>query len=585
MSIEYENGFLHTSSSYYSGSNFFTKEAAKGRKDMFKAVNINADFEAALAHARSKEQIFYHLYTDANDYDTFITEIRKLFNMADQAGDRIRELSNASLKNDYNFKARAQKTKFKVMVTHEMLEKAKLELTKCNTDISQFDGDVYLDIDKEADLQIIKGVMNFVRALPDDEQFTKNFQPIGRKHIRNTSKFGVLSPDTKALERWLSDEMDDHEAYYTKILINGVRVTKIPPSNSTTTDESTIEIPEELIPFTKFTSSQIKDILASGDSSLKAQLNEAKEKVKTFLKGRLRISSDEKGMLIDAFDKAWAGLPDDFFFEGDNLVKAVLGNVGEFQLRLFDAYARVASSRYNGKLGEIIGQIAEDGRGQSRSDYQIMVALKAPMASAGSEEEAIGIQAKNVDRTKYNSIEVNTDLGLIAPNLGPEITTAIANYSFNSSIASKTGNMRDFLAKYLDTMIWRGLNFNVNDGLIAEHTNTFYWFGGEMIIPVSEIILRLRKNNEVKKAENLMKKPETTITGLEIGSIGDEGYEEGDPPLFVNYWHGNQNTSWTPANDNNSNFQKFLTGIRVHSTLNFASFLKVSGGSARYSFY
>ena len=587
MSIEYENGFLHTSSSYYTGggvknaekANFFSKESTQQRSKMFNKKNIQDDFDKALAHARKREIAFYHLYTDANDYDTFMKEIRAKFQMADHAGDRIRSLSNASLKKNYDFKTKKPRIKFRIEVSKELVDKAQIELTKANTPLAYFEEDAYLDFDNDTHLRTIKGVINHIKKIPDDEYFTRHYDPFNRKHIRRTGKYDIESVARDAVREWLEDEMGPITEIATREIVGGLKVTAIPPSDDEKDGE--VEIHPDLEPFTRFTGNRVKDILANGTDEEKKAVKDAINEVKKFLKRRLTLGDDEKGILIDAFNDAWNSLPQDFFFEGDNLIKAVLGNVGEFQKQLFIAYARHACKAYNTKLGKIIGQVAESGRGQSRSDYQIMVELDAPMSTAGSEEEAIGIQVKNVDR--YNRIEVNSDLGLVAPNLGEEITTAIANYSFNKDIAAKTGDMKAFLKKYLEEMIWRGLNFNVGDGLDPDNTNTFYWLGGDMIIPVSEIILHLRQNDELKqRGEKLMEAPETTID-LNPGEMGDEQFL--NTKEFINYWHGNQYTSWTPASDNHSNFQKFIIGIRIHSALNFASFLNVSGGPKRFSVF
>lgn len=588
MSIEYEYGYLHTSSSYYTGggikgaekANFFSKDSIQQRNKMFNKKNVQDDFDRALAYARKKEIGFYHLYTDANDYDTFIAEIRALFQMADHAGDRIRSLSNASLKKKYDFKAKKPKIKFRVEVSKELIDKAQLELTKANAPLAYFEKDVYLDFDDDAHLRTIKGVINHIKKIPDDEYFTRHYDPFNRKHIRRTGKYDIESVARDAIREWLEDEMGTITEIATREIVGGLKITAIPPSNNEKDDE--VEIHPDLEPFTRFTGNRVKDILENGTDEEKEAVMDAINKVKSFLKKRLTLGDDEKGILVDAFNDAWNSLPLDFFFEGDNLIKSVLGNVGEFQKQLFIAYTRHACKAYNTKLGKIIGQVAESGRGQSRSDYQIMVSLGAPMGAAGSEEEAVGIQVKNVDR--YNRIEVNSDLGLVAPNLGEEITTAIANYSFNRDIAAKTGDMEAFLKKYLEEMIWRGLNFDVGEGLDMDNTNTFYWLGGEMIIPVSEIILHLRKNNELEqRGEKLMEAPETTVDNLKPGEMGDEQFL--NTKEFINYWHGNQYTSWTPAAGNSSAFQKFIIGIKIHSSLNFASFLKVSGGPQRFSVF
>ena len=248
----------------------------------------------------------------------------------------------------------------------------------------------------------------------------------------------------------------------------------------------------------------------------------------------------------------------------------------------------MAIGKYNSTLGRIIGDEAKkgEGRGQNRSDYQLLLEMGADIGEMTEEErESIGMQSKNVSDARYKEIQVNTDLGLIAPNLGSNITTSIANYQFNASIANEIGDMEKILETYVEKYVWRVLNFNVNDNLKPQHTNTFYWLGGSALIPVSELISRMYKSNNSFSVKQLMKTPESTITGLERGSITDFGYNMGDHPLFLDYWEGNMYTSWTPTLQNSEKFETLITGIKIHTTLDIASFLDVSGGKGRFEIF
>ena len=135
----------------------------------------------------------------------------------------------------------------------------------------------------------------------------------------------------------------------------------------------------------------------------------------------------------------------DFFFEGENLTKSILGDMSEFQSLVIDNYIALVTGTTGAKLSEIIGGIVKDGRAQPRTDVQIIRDLGGDIG-----EVIAGIQVKNYGDSSLESIDVNTDLGLVAPNLGEGFSDSVANTYFNTSIASQLGNMTDFLEKYLD---------------------------------------------------------------------------------------------------------------------------------------
>ena len=576
MSI-YHDGFLHTNSSYFGGADFFS-EGTETFKAMFRVDSIMQDYKEAYDYAKAREVAFYQkFFPGVTDYETFIMKVREVFNEADRAGEKIRRLSNASLKKDYIIKNKSEPVDYKITVTKDALERMSINL---KTEDFIFESDtLYLSIDRTADIGIMKEVINYIKSIPKDKE--ENFTPFAREHLYNTTKFSSSSLDTKALARWLSIELDKENDIFEKEIIKGVNISTTPTDNgnSSTTETFSERIDAKTLPFSKYSATEINAALASGDKEMKKAANQAVNDVHDFLLRRLEITNGDT-RLKKAFDLAWNKVDKDFFFEGDNIIKGVLGNPNEFALDITLNYIALASKEFSGKLGQIIGDIVQKGRGQGRSDYEIdiMVSLGADIGR----NETIGIQSKNVDQTGYSEIEVNTDLGLMLPNLGDNIVTSIANYKFNASIASKVGNMSGFLKNYLEKYIWRGLNFNVKDELDPGNTNTFYFLGGDKLIPVSDIIYRLYNNRKLEdeyKADKLMKKPETVIKGLTRGKDTDASFEVGNPPKFTRYWHGNEDIGWTPDHENHDFFEDLLRGIRVNSTLNFASFLQVSGGT------
>ena len=576
MSI-YHDGFLHTNSSYFGRADFFS-EGTETFKAMFRVDSIIQDYKEAYDYAKAREIAFYQkFFPGVTEYEVFIEKMREIFDKADRAGQKISQLKNASLKKDYIIKNDKETINYKITLTKEGFEKVNSGRWKTDGLIIESEP-LYLSLDKTADIEIMKKTINYIKGIAPE--FEEKFNPFNRKHIRNTSYFKPGSLDTKALETWLRDELDMENGIFEKELIQGVTISADPPSGgngSSTTQTFSEKLNAKDLPFSRYTATEINAALASGDKEMKKKATQAVEDVHNFLLNRLDISENDK-LLKEAFDLAWGKVDKDFFFEGDNLIKGVLGTPGEFALDIALNYAALAAKNFSGKLGQIVGDVVRNGRGQGRSDYEIMVSLGADMGR----DEKIGIQVKNVDAAGYDDIEVNTDLGLMLPNLGENVVTSIANYQFNASIASMVGNMKGFLSKYLNNYIWRGLNFNVKEDLDPGNTNTFYFLGGDKLIPVSEIIYRLYNNKKLGSeytADKLMKTPETTVSGLTRGKDTDASFEVGEPPKFTRYWHGNKDIDWEPDPENQALFQSLLMGIRVKSSLNFASFLQVSGGN------
>lgn len=576
MSEVYHNGFLHTSSSYFQSVPHFKQGDFKVN---FKAKNIAADYKAALDHAKKQEQgVYQSFFPGVTTYEAFIKKLRELF-----AGvGNLRALSNASLKNDIIIKNEKQQFDYQIIITQEMAQAIGI---KVHTDMVDIDtGDIYLDTSNASELKIIKQIINYVKKLPDN--YKDKYNPFNRSHIYSRTGFKTGSSSTEALDRWLNQELQaiakDNEFVWEKILMDGITITRKSPNGQTIEKTVAEKIRGKDLPFSQFKGSEINAAIKAGDKEIIAAAEKARQEAKIFLMNRIEASSDPT--LNKAFNLAWSKLPTDFFFEGDNVIKGVLGNPSEFALDVAVNYVALKTGQHNSLLSGVIGDLATGKRGQPRSDYDLLVMI-------GQKPVHVGMQSKNVDKTGYNDIEANTDLGLMMPNLGEDMTTSIANYKFNASIAAAIGDMEAELGEYLNNLIWRGINFNVKDELIPEHTNTFYFLGGTMIIPVSRFILYLANPKGLDSTldadyivEKTMEPPETTISGLVAGTLSDEDFESPeDHPLFLEYWHG-KSPDWTPLPSNSAEFQNLLGGIRVKSILKFGSFLEVSGGSAYYSF-
>ena len=590
MTEIYHNGFLHTNSSYFAKESFFKADKKNSAyKELFSATNIANDYMRAIDHARSKELAFYHsIFPNVSDYESFMRELRKLLNDCNKVGEKIDRLSNISFKGDYYFPTSSQQFDYVVIIDATDLNRYGIEMEEISTDTFTFEGGkYYFNMNVLKDLKFVKRIINKIKQVP--QEYEENYQPFHRSHIRTTTPFKESSEATEALQKYIDKELEEIAGEEVQILSKeiskGVTLTKTPIGEETVV-EGTGRTSAADLPMNKMTGTQINDLIKSGDPEKIAIATKARQDVKNFLMKRLEINCDP--LFAKAFHIAWSKLNEDFFFEGRNLVKGVLGNPGEFALDLVLNYANLKAGQYgNVALSGIIGDIVKGNRGQPRSDYECLVAI-----GEGDEVGYIGMQVKNYDTSRFNDIEVNTDLGLMAPNLGEDITTSLANYKFNASIANELGNMSGMFKDYLDKFIWRALNFDVNPNLMPEHTNTFYFLGGNKLIPVSEFMMSLgnpggKKNlaeEYISDKKEIIEKPETTVTGLDRGKITDEKYAEGEPPLFVKYWLGNEDIGWKPSSSNEGEFQNLLAGVRINSVLKFASFLNVHQ-KGRYDMY
>lgn len=564
-SATYHDGLLHTSSAYFLNYSIVAANDSQGNflNSLIDESRIKADYIQAFNYARSKEIAFYQtFFPGVTSYDVFIRKLREIFNGADEAGRKIEQLANANLRTHIQMrKGEEEKVQFQIKIDTTALSK----LSGIPTSIT--DGkagdEVYLSLSKDSEVKAAKTIINSISKT--------NFDPD--------------SDNPVAITKWVERQVSQKTDELSNLLSNGIIINKNHSGGDIVkmnTEQTYFKIGQ--FPF-MWSKKQIAENRAAGDEKFEALFEQAKDTVYNFLKGQLQIN--DGGLLNDAFKASWNSAHielDDFFFEGDNLIKAVLGNIGEFQLLLWTNYLAMVRKVYTPQLAKIIGDEGKDGRGQNRSDFQLMTSIGADIGSI-SEAETIGIQSKNVSETRYKEIKVNTDLGLIAPNLGSNITTSIANYQFNASIADEIGDMEEILESYVEKYVWRVLNFNVNDNLKPEHTNTFYWLGGNKLIPVSSLIFKMYSGGGSLSVKRMIKTPETTITGLERGSITDFGYNMGDHPLFLEYWQGNMYTDWIPTSENPKRFQSLIAGIGVHTTLDIASFLDVTTGKGRFEVF
>lgn len=563
------NRVLHTNSVYFNNRGWTSKE-----KREFNAFDIMASFDAAYEYARKQELAFYHSYFDVNSYEAFIKELRSLFAKAEGDGQRIKNLSNAGLKQIPNVAdALSINTKFsyKILIKGDLCEKIPFELL--NSDTVHVKGDpIYITLNMNS-TQAIKNVIN--------KEFGTRF------HYKT-------SHSTYDLRRWFELMLKDiTKEEVTKKLSENIFLTR----QKATEKDAVISDELKGFLFAKDLSAEERQAYLRGDYGPEArrqfqqEMGKALEQIKDFIFNSClkvdegtRYGVNKINILKDAATETWREIitkDSSFFFEGDNLSKSILGNIGEFQLALQDKYIRMVLHQTNSKLGRIIGSIIEDGRQEPRSDYQLIVELGGDVGNT-----IVGIQSKNIGNSSMQKVKINTDLGLVAPNLDDGFVDAIVNSYFNTDILFETGNMTEYLTEYLNTFFWKGMNLNIGPGLNPTHTNTFYWVGGSTLVPASTIIKALNKE--------LITNPEFTISKAAWIDRSDQEFvtettEDGDP-LFTDYWNGTWSSGWTATKENASIYEQLLLNTRIHTSFSMARIFSAYGesmkeGMASFAFF
>lgn len=555
------NGVLHTNSAYFNNGGWTSKE-----KREFNAFDIMNSFDAAYEYVRKQELDFYHSYFDVNSYEAFIKELRSLFEKARGDGQRIKSLSNVGLKKIAPELSINTKFSYKLMIKGDLCEKIPFELL--NSDTVHVEGDpVYITLNIKS-AQAIKNVIN--------QEFGTHF------HHRTSS-------GTRDLRRWFEQMLENTaEEEITKSLSDSVILTR------QKTSDKDIIVSDELkgFLFAKDLSAEERQAYLRGDYGPEArkqfqqEMGKALEQIKNFIfnsclhvEEGTRYGINKINVLKDAATETWREIikeDSSFFFEGNNLSKSVLGNVGEFQLALQNKYVRMVLQQTNNKLGRIIGSIIEDGRQEPRSDYQLIIELGGDVGNT-----IVGIQSKNIGNGSMQKVKVNTDLGLIASNLDGSFVDAIVNSYFNTDILFETGNMTEYLIEYLNTFFWKGMNLNIGPDLNPNHTNTFYWVGGTALVPASTIIKTLNKE--------LITSPEFAISKAAWIDKSDEEFltekTDDNDPLFTNYWKGTWSSGWTATAENASIYEQLLVNTRIHTSFNMARIFSANGGRASFAFF
>ena len=548
---------LHTNSAYFSSGAWAAEKAQH-----FSLMNIMNSFNEAYDYARRKELDFYHsFFPEVQTYEAFIKKMRELFQKAKGDGERIQSLSNTNLKQFTPNQPLKAQVEYQITVTGDLCNRIPIELMATDN-ASVSGGPIYLTLN----LDSVKTIKNIVNT-----ELGRHFNDKTSDSMRN-------------LKHWFKEITKDEVS---KQLTSNVTLTKKEISNQ----DVVISDKVEGFLFAKNLSKEQRQAYLNGyygpglQKQFQQEMQRALDNIKNFIFNTcLQVNSGTSyngiNILKKAAEETWNEVVEnksidsqDFFFEGDNLYKSILGKGGEFQLALQDKYVRLILSQTNTEIGHIIGDIIKDNRQEPRSDYQLILELGGDIG-----ETILGIQSKNIGNNSMQKVEIKSDLDLIAPNLGIGFTDAIVNSYFNTDILFEVGNMTEYLRNYLNTYFWKGMNLNIGDNLNPYHTNTFYWVGGSALVPASTIIKTLNKE--------MITSPEFDIVKAAWQDLSDEDFlKEGDDgdPIFTEYWHGSFD-HWTPLTQNYKIYQQLVDNTKIRTKFSMARIFADNGGMAMFEF-
>lgn len=531
-----ELGVIHTKSSYAPD---LSVSIVNGKDSM--SINI----QGAIAHLRDKELQFYHsFFPEVNSLEGFLKKVRELFEANEKDRQIFEGFTNANLQKFLpDYKPPVFERGYKITFIGDAQN---INFEKLNT---QNDSII---------VEVLKGEKS-ISVVPENAQIIKKIINAGLNRTQNFNAFRDNDTISKNLAKLLSTNESN------KIIedVFEVEVGDAPKRKE-------IEV-FDVVKFASKSNGQgfwkKSDLakLRKSDRNLpevQAAIKEIKESInyiKNFLFKDYNSASDS---MKKAMDSAWNGiggnkdiLAQDFFFEGENYKKIILGQIGEFSNLVLNYYLK--NNRSNKaippKLMAIIGSDFENGQ-QYHSDIEIMLACGAD----------VNQQTKNIN--EESQIPVNTNALLIAPNFGDEFITPLVNLFANSDYRGAT--IDDF-KKVLEKFYYAAMNLNINDQLNQKQMNTFYFIGGEHLIPASEIL---------KTLDVRTKRPSFNISGGNVSKNSDQGYRENFSDYF--YWKYPSGSvdvepdDMTSTEKNISAYNKAASSISIQTSFSIPALLK-----------
>lgn len=484
-----DSGVIHTKSSY---AEDLSVSITNDKQD-----NQNLLIDAYI-YLYDQEKAFYQsFFKGVTTLDDFLERVRKIFNDAESDREYLKRFTNARLSTfEPNKELRYFERGLKLIVD---IDKGKeiFKNFKGKTKDMEFygSGTISINIDME-NVSKIRHILNVFSKRSGNSLFKEGTNAISQNLIDalrhgkfNADIFKIVVEEKVESEKKLEfDIRDVSKESFNKDRIEYLKKHINEPGNREQLDLLRREMAQSLKKMENFMFSQLSGCSEELRDSVRAVWKEV-------------VPEDPN---IDILEKT-------FFFEGNNIIKALYGNPGEFANAVFLRYLDKKSDTKNPVLTQIIGNIFKGGE-QPRSDIQVMTELGA----------SVNFQTKNIEDT--GTITTNSTLELILPNFTEE---GIADILVNHFANTTYGGQDDLtsIKELLSERFYHAMNLNVREGLDELQTNTFYFVGGDKLIPGSKIIKHIYLNPS---------KPSFEITGKEVKSDSDKGYKDNFKEYF--YW-------------------------------------------------
>lgn len=519
-------GVIHTSSAYTS----------KIRQDFTiqDQQSLDGMYYEAWTYLRGEEQKFYNqFFPDKNitEIEQFLAEVRKLLEESREDIEHFKKYCNKNLSRYLpQQKPSFYDKKYKLLLKGDMKDIA-LKFGATDAEIAN----LCINITPK-NLSKVKNILN--------ESFGRNFDP--------------NSSDTKNLKKVISNKTFKD---FFDIQVGLDLQTKPIDVNFDITVTSNPN-------FTKTGRKNFLEKTPEKKEELKKEMEVALEKIRIFLFGG--VTSEP---LKEAIESTWNDVirgssnnevnVSDFFFESDNYMKSLLGQPGEFYNEVIVRYIGLKTN--NPVFTKIIGSEVKNGQ-EPHSDLQIMLDCGAN----------INMQTKNVN--DYSHIKVNTNAYLIESNFGIGVTEPLVNAAANTDVARELGGLEkiiDQVKEVLTSRFYQAMNLNIQPELDQMQVNTFYFVGGNKIIPCSRII------DNIRQRERAGKKPHFTISVGAVNSNNDEGYRayfrNENNPLYWAYKEGTRNNTkddMYPTYFNYMAFDQTAQAISIKTSFSLSSLFK-----------
>lgn len=503
---------------------------------------IDLSYDDAISYLRGKELDFYHsIFPEVNDLDGFLAKIRELFKINEEDRKIFESFSNANLKRllpDYKPPVFERGYTLNIIGDSQLID-----FTFKSETVQSLNGKLYISI------------------IPENAQLIKRLLNEGLKRKGYTT----FNDTNNNISRNLNNILKLTEGQTSKNIGDVFTVTlDKKPINKSVKDFDVVKFALKKDGSGHWTKKELQKLYESNPKEIQKIREELTQSIKYIHDFLFKDYSKASEKMQKAMKTTWSELmggkdtlQQDFFFEGENYTKTILGQVGEFSNRVLNEYLRLNASdkALPPKLIRIMGSDFEGGQ-QMHSDIEILLACGA----------SVNQQTKNVSEDA--TIPVNTNAALVEPLFGQEVISPLVNYFAASDYNSLHSNLLDSFKKIFENNYYAAMNLNVSDKLkeVAQQMNTFYFFGGLHLVPAS-FILETLKNRSVNG-----RRPSFEISGGNVSSLTEEEYENKYKTNYI--WRGKAGPEMIPSSDNYMLYKKDAASISISTSFSIPALLK-----------